>query len=554
MSSSLFLPEGPAGFDQLSSGLFIPDANFDPVESVVWTAGKHKPTFKPLDMRRLQTDDKDELIDLLFLDPDPRYFFLFCKIPTQHGSDAFDPFPWMEELSYRGITNREIMLKSREIGSSTFWVAVFLREMLADPGSSLLIVADKEENAVNLINYAKHVVGNLPPKIRPVLGRQNLTTVEFPRLESQIHALTATPDAGRSYRAKRTICTEMAFWKNAEEMFAAVMGSPVAGDKVVCESTANTPSDLFAEMWGDPTNGYRKLFFPWDSNPTHDAAWYRRKRGDIKNPNLFTREYPSNPQDAFARASESYFPIEVIAAGQAAVEEPIKTIPLRDDLGFVYIWRQPLHGAHYVIGVDASEGKTNDRGRPDWTSAVVLDWQSGEQVAQLYTRLPDVDVTTVLFELGKHYNLAHIAIEWNGPGSMILGRLHERGYPNLYKRRDQEMQLRGEYEETENLGWRTTGQTKPWGLGLLLDALRSFYLKMRFGLFWQEAKSFDRLTMQAAKSAHDDNVMAAMIAWVARQQYQPVSVAKPRYEIQEPASSRRGSYGSWRGMWGKRSP
>jgi hypothetical protein len=463
-------------------------------------------------------------VDDILFGADPRWFFeLFLDIPTQAGSAKFHLFPWMHDVAL-SVTDHEIMLKSRDVGSSTFWIAEKLRKVLTHPGANLLIAADKEGNAVNLIRYARHMVQRLPDEFRPRVGKDNETMIEFPELGNYIKALPGTASSGRSERCTYLICTEMAFWEKPEEYFAAVTGALVAGGETVIESTANTTSDLFHEMWHDALNGYKKRFCGVFENPNHTEAWYDKRRLEIKEPHLFFREYPSTSFQAFQSSADIYFDKDDLEQSSLFIRPPLSTTPVSandgEPLGYTYLWKRPLPGRHYVIGVDVAEGKTNARGKPDYSDAKVLDWQTGEHICTLHCRLTDDLFASEVFDLGKHYNDAFVAVERNGPGLAVIRTMQALGYTNLYYQEQVDDYILGSKTRTRHVGWLTSGRTKPLMISDLNGAIHAGDFISPDGNLWDEAKSFGR-DLKAKGGAHDDQVISAAIAWQAKQAYRP---------------------------------
>lgn len=462
--------------------------------------------------------------------PNCRYFMSLVKIPTQDGVRRVTMMPWECQMAHDLYTgkagDRIIVLKSREIGSSTFWIKFACKFLLTHPGGNVVVAANKEDSAANLISYARTILTTLPDDCRPAISKDNSTTIALPKLNNQIKALPGTVSAGRSERGKLLICSEMAFVEKAEEYFGAVSGSLVEGSRIVIESTANTQSDLFHDMYQDPVNGYQKRFFGVWENPTHTADWYAKRRGDIKDRFLFLREYPETAEQAFTGAADAYVDPDTIAAGQTEVKIPIATRELRSGLGFVHYWKRPLVGQHYVIGADVAEGKLNTRLKPDWSNAKVLNWRTGEHVATVHTRLPDDEYAGELEKLGTEYNTAHVCVERNGPGLAVLRVLQAKGYENLYWQQSSVPGLLGTRTETRNIGWLTTAANKAPACSDLYAALKAREAGSPDAGFWDEAKSFGRQTLKGMGGAHDDQWMSFVIAWQAKQAYQPGVVAE----------------------------
>lgn len=488
-----------------------------PGEGPVVEFPRYEYAYQPLDYR-----NPPDLREIMY-GPDYRWWCeLFCKIPTQQGIRPMRLWPWEEEVLSAGLGPRHLMLKARENGSSTLWCAVDLRDTIANPGGNMLIAADKLDNAVNLMKYVKTIVRHLPEEIRPRIVKDNECELGFDApLGNEVVALPGTFKSGRSERAARLLCTEMAFWDNPDQYFVAVRGALVKGGTVKIESTANTASDLFAEMWHDEANGYTKHFYGWWANPTHDLAWYLEARRDIKHRHLFDRDYPTRAEDAFLTSSDTYFDLETIERGLADVRQPRSTSTLGPDLGVVKVWKSPIPGHHYVVGVDAAEGKTNRRRRPDFSAYVVVDWATAEVVATCQCRLPDHEFADLLIQEGKRYNTAHMVVERNATGLGVLRRMQALGYTNFYHQTINAATLTGVAAPQREIGWHTSRVTKPHLLLNLAAAVTSGNYSCPDGALWAEVKSFLRQGLSSSPDAHDDMVMAWALAWEGREAYRP---------------------------------
>lgn len=483
-------------------------------------------------------------LQTILLGPDPRWFFsLFVKIPTQHGSRPFIIYPWMNRTIVSGITDREIMLKAREIGSSTFWTAYFLRLTLTHPGANMLIAANTEKNATNLMAYARHMVMGLPDQIRPAIGKNNDTMLEFPGLGNHIYAAPGTADSVRSERAMYILGTEVAFWKDPGEYWPAVYGTRVPGAKIALESTANSAADLFAEMYHDPHNGFRKLFFNRHENPTHDAQWWEETKRDIKDPVKRAREYPETDTEAFTLSGNTMFDQDLVTDGLGESRDPLS----RRDLprGEVRIYKNPRIGRHYILAADVSEGKENSDGRPSDASVCrVVEWRTGEDVAVIDCRIPDDQYAQEIYKLWTMYNRGHIAVERNGPGLAVIRTLQQLGVPtaDFYHHTETVRELGAITSPRKHIGWLTTAASKSHALAELNKSLHAGDLDCPDKEFWTQMRSFGR-DGKALGQAHDDHVMARAIAEVARAEYKPTRKQDPDdLPLPEPKA--------WENLWG----
>ena len=459
----------------------------------------------------------------------------FVKIPTQDGIRPFILYPWMHEVAdpgNGGVQKRELMLKAREIGSSTFWVAEKLRKVLANPGANLLIAANKEDNAKNLIKYAREMVSNLPDKLGIRIERfnQSEVVINFGSLgTSLIKALPGTGAAGRSERSKYIVCTETGYWGdggkiNPEEYMMSVLGTLSGAEQdgeVVIESTAYTSADMFHDMWMADNNGYTKRFYGvWD-NPSHTPQWYAQRRAEIPETFLFLRDYPETAEQAFTSAANTYFDADTILVGQTFVRPPLEVKEIGGgegkDPGSIHYWQKALAGRTYAIGADCAEGKSSIRGKPDWSCAYVVDVRNNAVVAAVHCRLYDFDFAYALVALAKEYNNAFLAIERNAVGLAVIRTVQNLGYTNLYHhKRDVVGSMNT--EQTPEVGFLTTRTTKTIMLSDLHRALKAGFT-IPDGKFWDEAKNLGRDTLKAI-SGHDDRVVAMGISYQSAINYQ----------------------------------
>lgn len=498
------------------------------------------------------------LDDILWGD-DPRWFFeLFCKIPTQDlGTVDFELWPWMHNLAARGITDKEIVLKSRDVGSSTFWIAEKLRKAITHPGRNLLIAADQQKSAVNLLNYARTILENLPDSIRPHIDKNNTEEIYLDKLNVRIAALPGTPDTGRSWRAYYLVCTEMAFWKDPKRYRAAVFNTLVPGGEVAIDSTANGVGNLYHQMWAgakEDSNGYRPTFISVWENPNHTPQWYADKRSEYtskdKADHLFYQEYAATEEEAFLASADNYFSQDLIAQGQTYVipsttHEDL-TGPSGEAWGNVRTWRNPVPGQFYVAGVDVAEGKGGEDG--DWSHATILEWRTGLQVAAIHSRQPDDVYSTTLYEWLTKYNKAYVAVERNGPGLAVIRQLQDHGHRQFFYHDKRVSNLQQEAAQSKPaIGWHTTPQTKSYLFSDLSSDLKSHSLVIPDWMFWDQAKTIDRNKMRA-RAGNDDAILATAIANQARRTFE---TGMAEQDLTEEIVGREANrqYGSWRNLF-----
>jgi len=276
--------------------------------------------------------EKESLTRMILDDP-LGFLGQYGQVRTQKAIEPFQVLPWHLEAFAR-TTGRDIVLKSRDVGSSTFWVALRVLDVLADPPGDVLVAADRKKNASNLISYARTLLTRLPSEWRPRIVKDNVGEVRFEcedaygvMQESSIEAIPGSPDSGRSYRCRHLICTEMGFWKKDDDYWNAVSGAVSAEGTIVCESTWPKlgTKTVYGQFWDNPEKGYTHHFVGRLAVPWHTPEWEERRRRD-STLGGFPREYPATPDEAIKAPVEAalfhreWFPIvDEVPAGALVV-------------------------------------------------------------------------------------------------------------------------------------------------------------------------------------------------------------------------------------------
>mgnify|MGYP001570683156 FL=1 len=440
-------------------------------------------------------------------------------IRTQHGVQPFVPFAWQREW-VDNITPREMLLKSRDVGSSEICVRYFCWRMLRD-GGNCLIKADKHANAINLVSIARQYLTSLPAGERPTLTTDNETELELQGIGT-IRAMAQ--GGGRSERCMYLLKTERAFWANPVEEEAAISGALVAGGWLVQESTANGYNDYHAD-WVDEVNGYRKTFVGRSANPTHDVAWWEQRQRDLRQQGRsIDQEYPDSPAMAFVTSGNCYFAVEALQSLLTHCREPIES---RIN-GALKIWERPRVGRRYVAGADVAEGIDAGNSRLDYSGTAIYDWQTCSHVADLHGQW-DVETFAGLTDtLCREYNNAYLGVERNNHGHAVLLVLQQLQYPSLYWHTDIIEDIRshnrGATVPRRTAGWPTTRVTKPIMEQGLASLIASGGIQSYDRALWDECLSYVRRgdgTTGGQQGCHDDRVVKTMIALQMREHMPP---------------------------------
>ena len=481
-------------------------------------------------------------------------------------------------LTWNPITDIA-QLKSREIGSTEIYIRRFLHMQRRMASGDIIIVPDTEEHSINVIEQARMMILSAPSGYFPALVRSSQTDLVFED-GTGIYGLPGTVSAARSERGRFFLCTEQAFWEDAEEQWRGLQGAIAAlpeGERtyIVIESTADGVGNLFHRIYTGAkqrANGFQARFNGWLDNPYHTMAWREQTESRMaETPHLIASEYPETEEQAFIESSRVFFPVWFRPTADGLLlhdvdQHTIVTMP--DDALHAYtqrhgaprgrntwmptlnpsgypeelqylirhyefaqerdqldVWFPPEAGRSYVIGADVALGLEDG----DYDDATVLDYETCEEVAHLRGHWTPQAYAEMLYVLQRAY-FGVLAVERNGYGQAVVDELVRTwgmDHPELYHTADKPNPSRVQIalEELGRAGFDTNVRTRPVMLSGLRWALQQDYFRPRSDAFWDERQTFirdDKGRGAAPKGYHDDAIMSAAIALHVRGGVMPI--------------------------------
>jgi hypothetical protein len=454
------------------------------------------------------------------------------KIRVKKGGTHYLKMNRAQREYSRKCTKRNIVLKARQVGITTYIAARFFIQTITTPGTLTVQVAHSDESAQAIFNIVHRFWENLPnSRVRRgalIKSRSNVRQIVFPRLDSEYRVETADDNAGRGMTIHNLHCSEVSRWpRGAEDTLASLRAAVVPDGEIVLESTPNGAAGLFFEEWDKAEErGYTRHFFPWwyeDSykeDPkkrlvealtdeeknlmtlhglTEEQIAWRRWRWKLLRGQA-AQEYAEDPVSCFLASGECVFDMEAIQKAAAAAGGPVES----EDNGRLAVWLPPAGQRQYIIGVDAAGGGTEG----DYACAQVIDRESCLQCAELHGHFPPFELARRLVKLGEKYGNALIAVERNNHGYGVLAHLKEARYENLFAQSGQD-------------GWLTSVVSRPAMIENLAAVLMTQPELFHSPRLLGELKTFVRYADghgAAAEGAHDDCVMAMAIALSVRKE------------------------------------
>ena len=426
---------------------------------------------------------------------------------------------------------RNIVLKARQMGMTTWAAARFFLKTVTQPGTLTLQVAHTQEAAEEIFRIIHRFLDWLPQELRdgPLrTSRANVRQLVFPEIDAQYRVVSAGDrNAGRGLTIQNLHCSELARWPgDPAEILAGLRAAMTPGAELILESTPEGVGGCFYEEWQKAgETGMVRHFFPWWIERRYRAAavdaaslteeerdlvarmrldleqiGFRRKiRADFRG--LARQEYAEDEESCFLASGDSVFEL-------AAIEERFtETMPPVEQRrnGELEVWLPPLKGKEYLVAVDPAGGGSEG----DYSAAQVLEMETGLQCAEFAGHVGGLELARLVTALAAEYNQAWLVIERNNHGSGVLALAETVcAYKKIYRQAGQP-------------GWLTTQMSRPAVLGQLGACLVEEPQRFQSRRLLSECRSFVRLpngSSGARAGTHDDRVMAMAIGLGARRE------------------------------------
>lgn len=461
-----------------------------------------------------------------------------------------DDGQWLVEATHVERA-RKLVLKARQIGWTTLAMALAFHNAFFFPNHPWLVASQTEDDAKDTLRErVKAPYDLLPMWIKergPQVVDQNMERMSFDN-GSWILSIPATSRAGRSKVVFGVLLDEFAFaGTEAEGLLGAL--DPLCYGPMIVFSTAFGMGNPFHSLWVESQKHdaeWDGRFRPWHVVPGRDEKWYAREKRKYRGREWqFYQEYPSNPEEAFAKTGRTALPMDLLRNEQQWTEprwrldlqlvdfndpkylrnpkllDEDALLPDEDERDHeLWVWEHPmveraedgkvLRLPNYVIAADVAEGLEHG----DRTSVTVMDANNLVTVATYRGYWPVEDLADLLFWLGESYFWALIGPERNNHGLVPIDRLRRLQYPRLYRMDFIGQQVRS--DRTPRYGWHTNKATKPKMVNDFVRACRDAVILVHDSRFLAEASVFvsdGKGSYAASEGNHDDHVMSQLIAW-----------------------------------------
>lgn len=321
------------------------------------------------------------------------------------------------------------VLASRQAGKTTVTTIYALWNTCFFDDQRVIIVANKENTAINIFKRIRMAYEMLPNYLKPGVKEYGKTGVTFAN-GSSIGISTTTSTAARGDSASILCIDEAAFIEPSfmDEFWKSVIPIVSSGKKtkIFMVSTPNGTGNKFYEVFSGAekgTNGWRAERIDWWDVPGRGEKWRKQMIAALGSDEAFQQEFGNT----FLDAGNSAVGATVI---ERFKENKKPALWIGED-GCYKVFEQPDPTHLYVIGVDVGEGI----GRAASVAQVldVTDLQNIKQVAVYGSNIIEpYHYANKLIHLTHQWGKPPLLIERNNCGAQVIDALfHKHFYDRM---------------------------------------------------------------------------------------------------------------------------
>ena len=377
--------------------------------------------------------------------------------------------------------NENIALKYRQAGVSTVtaaWVSKKLAFAKKNKPEKILIIANKLDTSLEMANKIKSFVSQWPKWVGADFSTEKNSQKHYKLTNGcEVKAVATSKDALRGFTPTVLIFDEAAFIEADSDFWSACMASLSTGGKVIVVSTPNGYDRIYYEIYDQALrkmNDFKIKEMYWFRDPRYTRDLYLVKTEDIIHYLLNKEEYTEdqilswegipfetrNYDDLKTIMDTGYKPcsdwfekmvkklkydkrkvsqeLECNFLGSGdnvfdskmlqSIRENMIREPQNKMMGnSLWIWKEPVIGHKYIMGVDVSRGDSED-----FSTIQIIDFDEREQVLEYIGKIPPDVLAEVAYKWGNMYSAFIVIDITGGMGIATSRKLQELGYKNMY--------------------------------------------------------------------------------------------------------------------------
>lgn len=470
-----------------------------------------------MDKKSLKDIAKIEYIKCL---NDPIYFMKkFVFIQTSKGRSLFYLYKFQEKVLFLlNKHDRNMILKSRQLGITTLCAGYCLWLMVFKKDQSILAVAPDRDKAMEILGKIQFAYDNLPKWLLDLSGAhhsENNKTKLVLKNGSKAEAISGAAKAARSKTANVLILDEAAFIEKADELWASAQQTLATGGKAIVLSTPNGFDPFFHVRWLEAESGestFIPIKLPWYVHPDRDQKW--RDEQDVE---LGKKLAAQECDCSFLTSGTGFFESEDLEIIRKNLRDPIERRGPEKDY---WIWKYPHEVGNCIVVVDTAKGDGND-----YSSIQVIDVENVEQVAEYKGMYDPKLLGKFAVNVAIEYNGSVLVVENTGIGYTTIREVIELGYSNIYyspknETTDTYAYTNVRYDDYSNMsaGFSTNTKTRPIILNKLDEYVRARMFRINSIRLHSEMTTFiwKNGKPQAMSGRNDDLIIPCAIAFYLR--------------------------------------
>jgi hypothetical protein len=355
-----------------------------------------------------------------------KYFYI---TNLDRGKETINLYVKQKQILRSLMNNRFVVVCScRQAGKTTLmtiyalWITCFMSDQ------RVVIVANKEQTAINVFKRIRLAYEQLPNFIKPGVKEYGKTGMTLAN-DSSIGISTTTSTAVRGESINCLIVDEMAFidYHLIDEFWKSVIPVISSGKKtkIFVTSTPNGTVNKFYEVYSDgekEKNSWKAERIDWWDVPGRTERWKKQMIDTLGSEESFMQEFGNT----FLDAGNSAVGATVIEKFKTNKKKPIWS----SEDGSYKAYEYPDQNNLYVIGVDVGEGI----GRAASVAQVldITDLTNIKQVAVYGTNVVEpYHYANSLYVLANQWGQPPLLIERNNCGAQVIDALY---YQHSYEK------------------------------------------------------------------------------------------------------------------------
>ena len=373
--------------------------------------------------------------------------------------------------------NENIALKYRQAGVSTVtaaWASKKLVFAKKQKPEKVLIIANKLDTSMEMANKIRSFTEQWPAWVGVGFSQEKNSQRHFKLTnDCEVKAVATSKDALRGYTPTILIFDEAAFIEADGDFWSACMASLSTGGKVIVVSTPNGYDPIYYEIYDQSLrnmNDFKISEMFWYRDPRYTRDLYMVKTNDLVHFLLNREDYPTdvvvdlsiaNPYERdhtittdyiaqgykpcsawfegmvkklkfdrrkvaqelecnFLGSGDNVFDSDLMEnISKNQIKEPIAKMMG----GALWIFKEPVNGHKYVMGVDVSRGDSED-----FSCIQIIDFDTREQVLEYVGKVPPDITAEIAYKWGTMYNAYCVVDLTGGMGVATARKMQEMNY------------------------------------------------------------------------------------------------------------------------------